>query len=434
MRGLRRYVLCGIVVSAMSAMAQQVMSVEPDTLVQRPDTLRCDTLRCDTLALDSLSSDTLNPAALAAVGGLVAEPLATPKVKKTFLERLGGFGRFIKRAVDAFNDIDSNYVEPIHYNFTAMGQMTTNFERYVVSSSDYDAKLTFAQHPDLRIGPYFGWRWLFFGYTYDLTSLGKTRHKRGDKIEFSLYSSVIGVDLIWRRTGSDFYLKSVSGLGEEAKAYEGETFDDYIRTNMMGVNIYYVFNHRKFSHPAIYSQSTIQRRSAGSWQLGASLTFHDIHFDYDALPKSMFSELNAQNQYASLELVKYFDASITFGYAYNWVFHRGWCLGISLLPAIGYKRASTQTAVFEEPEGQDASGAEHPSYLSEKIDDIFRKRGNLNFNVTGRLGLIYNTGRWFTGLFGIVHNYNYRRDDIRFTNVFGTVNVCGGFYFQKRKN
>ena len=62
------------------------------------------------------------------------------------------------------------------------------------------------------------------------------------------------------------------------------------------------------------------------------------------------------------------------------------------------------------------------------------RRGNFNFGGTARLGVIYNNGRWFTGLFGVAHHFRYRRNDIRFLNTFGTVNFCVGFYFQKKKS
>ncbi|MBR0274029.1 MAG: DUF4421 domain-containing protein [Bacteroidaceae bacterium] len=409
MSRLRTYIVLVLLTMALGAYAQQ----PPE------EALPVDTLHADTLTTASLAADSIAAASLPA--------LAIP-AKRRLRDRLGKFGQFFGRVIDFFDDIDSSYIEPIAYNFTAMAQATTNFERYTVGTDDYGESISFVQRPDLRIGPYFGWRWLFLGYTYDMTNLGNSKYKRGDKFEFSLYSSAAGADLIWRRTGSDFYLSRVHGLGEEARQYEGQDFNDYISTKMFGVSAYYVFNHRKFSHPAIYSQSTIQRRSAGTWQLGFSITSHDIEFDYEALPKEMFSEIQGENRYATLERVKFMDYSINVGYAYNWVFARGWCMGISLLPAIGYKSTQITSAVVE---GNDSGTG--GSFFSQKIDEYFRKRGNLNFDVTGRAGVIYNTGRWFTGLFGIVHNYNYRRDDMVFTNIFGTINLCGGFYFQKRK-
>lgn len=341
-------------------------------------------------------------------------------------------GRFFGRVIDAFDDVDTNYIHRIDYNFTAMVQATTNFERYMIGTDDYSEYMAFSQRPDLRFGPYLGYRWLFLGYTYDMTSLGKAARKRGSKIEFSIYTSMIGIDLIYRRTGSDFFLRRVKGLGEEARQYEGSDIDDYISTNVMGLNLYYTFNHRKFSNPAMYSQSAVQRRSAGSWQLGFSITSQRIDFDYLALPKALFSQAE-NNTWHTLERVKYLDLSINFGYAYNWVFARNWCAGISLQPAIGYKKASTKMAVMEDPIQKEEDTDNNSSFLN-KISDVFLLRGNVNFDFTARVGFVYNNGRWFIGAFSVVHNYNYERDDIRYTNIFGTANLYGGFYIQRKKH
>lgn len=44
----------------------------------------------------------------------------------------------------------------------------------------------------------------------------------------------------------------------------------YVSQKALNLNFYYAFNYRKFSFPAAFSQSYIQRRSAGSWMVGAS--------------------------------------------------------------------------------------------------------------------------------------------------------------------
>ena len=344
-------------------------------------------------------------------------------------EKLREYGNFFVRIIDAFDAIDPTYVERIGYNFTAMLQATNTFEFYNIGTRDYAETVSFAQHPDLRIGPYFGWRWLFLGYTFDVTNLGNKAVKTGQKFEFSIYTSMIGLDLIYRKTGSDFYLRKINGLGEQARIYESEDCH-FIDANVMGASIYYNINHRKFSSPAVFSQSTIQRRSAGSGQVGISITHHDIHYHYDALPNELFAETSSQNQYRSLERLKYIDYSLTGGYAYNWVLGRGWCLGLAVTPAIGYKRTSAKTVVFKE-EDDDADPYDSP--FRNKLDEIFRRKGNVNFDITGRLGLIYNSGRWFIGAFGVIHNYNYHRAGLRFSNTFGNANLCVGFYFQKKK-
>ena len=358
----------------------------------------------------------------------VLQPVCLPaQVVQEALEGVHRAGNFLVKLIDAFDDIDSAYVERNHYNYTLMAQATSNFEFYRLGNSDY--RISLAQHPDFRLGPYFGWRWLFFGWTFDVGNIGR-RRSQSTRFELSIYTSMFGVDLIHRRTGSDFYLQSISGMGDEAKAYEGRDCGDYLQANVTGVNLYYVLNHRRFSNPAIYSQSTIQRRSAGSWLFGASITRHNLRSDYTRLPKDLFAQLPSENRFAALERVKYTDVSLSAGYAYNWVPARDWCLGIAASPAIGYKRTSTETVVWQDDED---NTQRYDNFFMNKMDEIFRRRGNINFNATGRMGVIRNNGRWFVGLFAVGHIFNYSAGGLRFTNAFGTVNLCGGFYFQERK-
>ncbi|MBQ7444172.1 MAG: DUF4421 domain-containing protein [Bacteroidaceae bacterium] len=347
------------------------------------------------------------------------------------IEKVKRYGNIFVRVIDAFDNIDENYVERIGYNFTAMLQTTMNFEDYSIGTPGYAESLSFAQHPDCRIGPYLGWKWLFLGYTFDVTSIGRSKSS-STRFGLSIYTSMIGVDLIFRRTGNDFFIRRVNGLGDEARQFEG-TDCNYIQTSLTGANLYYNFNYRRYSCPAVFSQSTIQRRSAGSWQAGLSVMAHDVRFDYSALPPEMFSATDITNQYASLERLHYWDFSLTFGYGYNWVPGRNWCVGVSVAPSVGYKHATSQTVIFEENANAAAASGDNTS-IFRRLNDVFVRRGNFNFGGTARLGVIYNNGRWFTGLFGVAHHFRYRRNDIRFLNTFGTVNFCVGFYFQKKKS
>ena len=231
----------------------------------------------------------------------------------TKLQKMRNYGNIFVRVVDAFDTIDTSYVERIGYNFTAMLQGTSNIEYYSIGTRDYASSISFAEHPDYRIGPYFGWRWLFLGYTFDVKNIGRKVVKSGLRFEFSIYTSMLNLDLIYRRTGSDFYLRKVSGLGDDAKALEGSACH-FVDANIIGANLYYNINHRRFSSPAVFSQSTIQRRSAGSWQVGLCVTHHDIHYNYEALPKELLAETSVEGQFSSLEHLKYTDYSHAGGY------------------------------------------------------------------------------------------------------------------------
>ena len=90
---------------------------------------------------------------------------------------------------------------------------------------------------------------------------------------------------------------------------------DILKVKTLNLNAYYAFNSRRFSYPAAFSQSYIQRRSAGSFLLAAS----------------------GMGQHATLDWEQKMDLKMTnigigAGYGYNYVPAQGWLLHISALP------------------------------------------------------------------------------------------------------
>lgn len=67
---------------------------------------------------------------------------------------------------------------------------------------------------------------------------------------------------------------------------------DGFKSSIKGFNLYYIFNHRRFSYPAAYSQSTVQRRSAGSMLLGIGYTEHELEVNWDKLTNLVDEKLN----------------------------------------------------------------------------------------------------------------------------------------------
>ena len=90
---------------------------------------------------------------------------------------------------------------------------------------------------------------------------------------------------------------------------------DMLSVRTLNLNAYYVFNNRRFSYPAAFTQSYIQRQSAGSFLLAAS----------------------GQGQHATLKWEKEMQLKMTnicigAGYGYNYVPSQGWLLHVSALP------------------------------------------------------------------------------------------------------
>ena len=66
------------------------------------------------------------------------------------------------------------------------------------------------------------------------------------------------------------YAKTLSGNFTYGHDESWHLPKDYLRLSNIYVTGYYAFNHRRFSYPAAFTQSYIQKRSAGSWLVGFS--------------------------------------------------------------------------------------------------------------------------------------------------------------------
>lgn len=316
------------------------------------------------------------------------------------------FRKALKKFLN-FSDFDTTYISPNRYNYALMLDHFTNYEYYSVSNDGQ--RLRFSPNPHNKIGAYFGWRWIFLGWAVDTDWLygKKSKKKRGTEFDLSLYSSKLGVDIFYRSTGNDYKIHKVSGFSDEIPSNYSEDFNG-LKVKMKGLNLYYIFNNRRFSYPAAFSQSTNQRRNAGTFIAGFSISKHHLDFDYTELPVFLQQTMNPGMK---VKDIKYTNANISFGYAYNWVFARNCLACLSLTPAIAYKASDV-----------DAETHEGKAWY-----------GKFNLDFLLRAGVVYNNGKYFVGTSFVGKNYNYHRNNFSVDNGFGTLQIYAGFNFNLRK-
>lgn len=319
------------------------------------------------------------------------------------------FKRAIKKFMN-FSDFDTLYISPNRYNYALMATHFSNFEYYSVTSEfPQPQKLSFSPNPHNKIGLYFGWRWIFLGWSVDIDDIYRktNRKNKGTEFDLSLYSSKLGVDIFYRRTGNNYKIHKIRGFYDEIPSDYSEDFSG-LKVDIKELNLYYIFNNRKFSYPAAFSQSTNQRRNAGTFIAGFSISKHNLDFDYQQLPAYIQERMNPGMK---VNKIKYTNANISFGYAYNWVFARNCLACLSLTPAIAYKASDV-----------DAETQEGKAWYS---------KFNLDFLL--RAGVVYNNGKYFVGTSFVGKNYNYHRNNFSLDNGFGTLQVYVGFNFHLRK-
>ena len=328
----------------------------------------------------------------------------------------------VRKVVRGFSSIDTAYIEPQAYIYTVMLQNTNTFEIYHISNGK-GQEVVFAPKPSYKVGPYIGWRWVFLGYTIDLTHLsGEARQD----LNLSVYSNQIGFDLFWRKSGDDYRISQVNfGKKYNTSGMHNVAFDGF-HSSVRGFNVYYIFNHLRFSYPAAYSQSTIQRRSQGSPLAGIGYTRHSLDIDWEKFHEVVNERLgkgyldDVTDTALMRSNVEYTDFSVSGGYAYNWVFAHNWLLDVSLQLAIAYKHTKGD------------ANTEHKG--------MFQEFDFRNFNLDGisRIGIVWNNMRWYAGANAIFHAYNYKKKQFQTNNIFGNVNFYVGYNFgsihKKKKN
>lgn len=161
---VRRVCLLGMSLACIPTMLYSRQLIEDDTVLQS----------------DSLIADSMHVSHHPKMQNL------KKKVKHT--------GSILYRFIKNFDDYDTTYISPNYYNFTAMMQNTNYFQVYKLQGKDENGvtqTIATKPSPNVKVGPYFGWRWIFLGYTFDVShpkALGES-----SEFDFSLYSSMLGV-------------------------------------------------------------------------------------------------------------------------------------------------------------------------------------------------------------------------------------------------
>ena len=320
----------------------------------------------------------------------------------------------VKEVVREFDRTEDDYIEPPHYEFCVEFRATRNFEDFVLSSNGQS--IMFSPDQRVKFGPYFGWRWIFLGTTFNLKNIQLFGNSAKRELDFSIYSSQVGVDLFYRRTGSDYKLRDVKlGYGIDGNEFEAVPFDG-LSVGITGINAYYIFNHRYFSYPAAFSPGTVQKISCGSWLAGAGYTKNTLDLDFDRL-KDLIENRLAGSTNVKLDSgmlfdrIEYNDFSLSAGYAYTWVVLKNLIFCASGQAALAYKTSLGEMA--DEMEGFSI--------------------GKVNVDGIGRFALVFNNMKWYAGLNAVVRSNNYHTSRFTSNNIYGTINAFVGYNFLPRK-
>lgn len=332
-----------------------------------------------------------------------------------------GIIKVAKKVIKFFSpDPDHNYIEPQKYNFSTMAQMSRTDDSFEITGDDGQS-LSFAPNSKLKIGPYFGWRWLFFGYTFTVKNIDLD--SKGVDVNTSLYTPAVCIDFLYRNLSEAYKIKKIK-TSEMGKAHWAEGLQtDAFDVDILSLTAFYSFNSKKYSQQAVFSQSNRQIRSAGSLIVGTGYHQSRISMDwdrfYDDVKDYAPEGKNPQKSDTTLFFKKIAYRSIPFsvGYGYNWAFAKNWAAGVQFIGSLSY--------MWSKGSAYDEKVAIH---------NVIKNFNFSNFTLDGtiRLGVVWNNSRWYAGANTIYHTYHYHQKNLQADNIFGTANIYVGFNFWRR--
>lgn len=321
---------------------------------------------------------------------------------------------WVKTLIDsmAVANIDRSYIEQPKKPWAVEARSSISH-----SSLEMEADWSFENVIDGRItaktdnnypaslGVWAGYRGYGFGFSKQLSGDGST---------FSLgaMGGSFGINMrINSYRSSTPYVTYSFASGGEVDADAGDVpLDDPIRIRSFFLDGYYMFNGRHFSYAAAYDQSLIQRRSAGSFMAGLMYYHSSVAFDDDSSwPMVLLMK--------TIGKLKFTQANVGAGYAYNWVPARGWLVSAQVMPMITFYN-KTKVCYYDI---QDDKGKSIFSIDSDEIDydghyhvvevNDEATGNRVSWNFDARLSLVYNWSNCYLRVYGHYNRFRYKNDD-----------------------
>lgn len=289
------------------------------------------------------------------------------------LDSIAAWGKFPRFCVNTyrwgdrfFNTYDSLYVQGTGKKFNLKVKVDSWSDLYNFRLDD-GYKMEMLSNPSSTLGFHLTYMAVSAGYDMNIGKYfnGGERARKRFRFQFSCSLFTFEYYTISNDIGT-----SIKRMGYEGATHKVDIPFKGINTSSWGINLFYFFNHKKYSQAAAFNYSKLQMRSQGSFFAGLSFSGDRYNFDFWDLEPA--DRPNLPPAWSYYYMVKNRNYAFKLGYAYNWVFHRGWVVGFLEAPIVGLRKGY--------------------------INDPTKERSSFGMSNQMRLSIIYNyKTKWFFG-------------------------------------
>ena len=324
------------------------------------------------------------------------------KGKLNFKDTAVVYPKFVKFCVNVynwadrtFNTYDTAYVQGTGKKFKVLIKNENWLDSYAMRFSN-GTYMTMASIPASTIGAYLSFSGLSAGYSYSIGKIFNYKEGACQNLRFQFNCALLAAEWYYSHNDGGTKIRNFTQEGVEFRNIDlpGLTLNSY------GIDVYYFLNNKKYSQGAAYNFSKIQKKSAGSFIFGASISHQSVEIDLTKVPPEIAKYLP---EGATEYNYHYNDYCLIVGYGYNWVFHKNWLFNISAMPSFGIKHCN-ETSL-------------------EGACNLF------SMNVNGKLSITRNLNHVFYGLQGRISGHWYKSEAQSFFNSIAFLTLNFGFRF-----
>ena len=276
---------------------------------------------------------------------------------------------------------DSTYVQ----NFSeklAVKLITVSKYNYVrLVDTETGTRLRYRPIRDVGIGAGVSYKWfgLDIVFSLGLRNNGEIEDYESFDFQGKVFSNkqIISATI---KNYKGYKIFGTQGFRSELVDYASTIREDIITRNI-GLQYLHALNYTKFSLNAPFVLNEIQKKSAGSIILGASLNYQSMKADSSVIPSQVADYFNPDLYLTNMNIV---TAAANAGYMYSFVIKKRIFLTLSAIPGIGFNTGNFDT------------------------DERKQLPPKFNFNLVSMNAIGYNSERFFVGL-QLILNSNYHK-------------------------
>ncbi len=323
------------------------------------------------------------------------------------LDSIAAMGKFPRFCVNTyrwgdqfFNGYDTLYVEPTGYKFTGKIK-TESWTDYYHPRFENHSSMTMLSDPSTSLGFYLTYLAVSVGYDINISKIFGNDSGARKRWQFGFRCMLFSADFYLIKNDVGTSIKKIR-FPNDGPSYSLNIPFDGVNTSEWGLSAYYFFNHKKYSEAAAFSQSRVQKRSGGSFFTGFAFSKQNVNFDFSKLPTD-FHPVIPQELPDMQYTINCHNYAFIGGYGYNWVFHEGWNLGVTVAPMIGWSDGYVKQ--------HDVRGTTFSMFMR------------------GKLGIVWNHNQWFiSGTSSMMANLVGSRDRNLLSSYF-QLELSAGFRF-----